>query len=285
MTWACPENVSLAVNVANPRHDADAPAWSGLPMVRDRQSRRRWFAGTLSVAVHALIPLAFLATAPEPDPPAEAEPIIVTLAPPLPPPEPPPAPSEAPTNSSAAATPTPAKTPAKSPPKVKVRPAKAVAEVAPLIATPDPEPPPLPRLGEAQLAGAVTAGSGGGGGGAGAGGSGAGSCDMVRRLQAALRADPDVRAAVARADADAASRGAILVWNGDWLRSPGQSGKGLAGVRQAITMEVAFAPESCRQAPMRGLVLLTLGDGPGSGRLVIGTPQWRWTDLLTRNRG
>ncbi len=254
-------------------------------MVRDRKIRRRWLAGAVSVGAHALIPLAFLASTNEPESLVEAEPMVVTLAPPPLPPDPPPAPSQAPTNSSAAATPTPVEQPAKAPPKVKVRLARAVAEVAPLIATPEPVTPPLPRLGEAQLAGAVVAGSGGGGGGAGAGGSGAGACDMVRRLQNALRADSDVRAAVSRADAEATSRGAIVVWNGDWIQSPGQSGKGLAGVRQAIVMEVAFAPESCRQAPMRGLVLLTLGDGPGSGRLVIGTPQWRWTDLLTRKRG
>ena len=73
---------------------------------------------------------------------------------------------------------------------------------------------------------------------------------------------------------------AILVWNGDWIQSPGEEGKGLAGVRQAISLEVAFAPEACRTQQMHGLVLLTLNDAPGSAGLVLGGGVWRWSDLL-----
>ncbi|MEH6666020.1 MAG: hypothetical protein V7678_14305, partial [Brevundimonas sp.] len=149
-----------------------------------------------------------------------------------------------------------------------------------------PSPPALPVLTSAQTAGARTAGPGAGGGaggagsGAAAGGSG-GGCDMVRRLQDALRGDAEVRAAV-----DAASRRlnaagrAIQVWNGDWLQDGDEAGKGLAGVRQAIAMEVAFAPADCRAEPMRGLVLLSLGDGPGAPRVALGAAAWRWSDLL-----
>ncbi|MEI9963880.1 MAG: hypothetical protein WDM92_03465 [Caulobacteraceae bacterium] len=104
---------------------------------------------------------------------------------------------------------------------------------------------------------------------------------MVRRLQDALRRDRRVQDAVARQ----ADGRALMVWNGDWIRSTGEDGKGLAGVRQAIVMEVAFAPEACRAQPMHGLVLLSLADGAGSGRLALGAGAWRWTDLLLARSG
>jgi hypothetical protein len=121
------------------------------------------------------------------------------------------------------------------------------------------------ELSEAQLAGAASADGGGGGGG--------GECDMARRVQAALRKDPLVRASV-----HAASGRAIMVWNGDWVQAGAEDGKGLAAVREAITWEVAFAPLACRRERVRGLVLLSLNDG--SARLAVGAGEWRWSDLL-----
>lgn len=120
-------------------------------------------------------------------------------------------------------------------------------------------------LGEAQLAGAETAGSGGG--------DGAG-CNMLRRLQVALRKDRRVQAAVGEAG------GALMVWNGDWVRHPGQDGAGLAAVREAILWEVGFAPPACRIEPVKGLVVVTLSDAPGAARLALGSGTWRWQDLL-----
>ena len=101
---------------------------------------------------------------------------------------------------------------------------------------------------------------------------------MVRRLQAALRRDARVQAAAA--EVRRSGPRAVLVWNGDWIQSAGEAGKGLAGVRQAISLEVAFAPEACRAQPVHGLVLITLNDAPGSARLVLGGGVWRWSDLL-----
>jgi hypothetical protein len=147
----------------------------------------------------------------------------------------------------------------------------------------------MATLSDAQLAGATVAGPGGGVGGrggargtGGAGGSGAGDggCDMVRWLQDALRDDPEVRAAVTRAQAEVGPGKALLVWNGDWIRNPGEAGEGLAGVRQAIAMEVAFAPHACRAQPMRGLVLISFSDGAGGPRLALGNGSWRWGDML-----
>lgn len=186
--------------------------------------------------------------------------------------------------------PIPPTTPAPRPP---VRPPKVTPppSVKALPVDPTPAVDPAAIVTEAELSGAITAASGGGAGlggqgtGAGVGSgaaAGAGQCDMVQRLQAALRRDPDVRAAVTAARRQATNPRAIRIWNGDWIRGEGQAGKGLAGLRQAIIMEVGFAPEACRDRPVRGLVLISFDDGPGAAKIALGSGTWRWTDLLNR---
>ncbi|KQS55194.1 hypothetical protein ASG17_03625 [Brevundimonas sp. Leaf363] len=219
-----------------------------------------------------------------------AEPVMVELftPPPVEPPPPPvatPEPGGAPAADAASepAAPTlePA-TPAPARPRLAVAPPPQVETVAaaPVAALASA----LPLLGADQLAGALTAGDGGGGGGSGTGagggnGSGVGACDMVRRVQDRLRATPTVRTAVAEAERTLNASGrAMLVWNGDWLQSGAQAGKGLAGVRQAIALEVAFAPEACRRQSMRGLAVVSLSDG--GPKLALGRAAWRWSDLL-----
>lgn len=137
-----------------------------------------------------------------------------------------------------------------------------------LVKVTSPEPPDNSDiLSESQLAGAAHAGEDGAGGG--------GSCDMARAVQQALRKDPLVRTAVMEANRQGK---AIMMWNGDWVRSGAQEGKGLSAVRQAILWEVGFSAESCRNAPMHGTVLLSLADG--GTRFAIGAGAWRWSDLL-----
>ncbi|WP_309627301.1 hypothetical protein [Brevundimonas sp.] len=265
-----------------------------------RRRRRAWLPGVaVSAALHIGLLAAFLTVAPEPtifsiqSPP---EPVIVSLTPPPPPlpvaePDPPPGPAEP---SQAAEPPAPATlappTPRPRPPAAPRPPRPAPPEVEPLpvaAAPPGPAPAPPPAgLTQAQLAGAATAGSGSGAdgtgtpGGGGGTGSGAGRCDMIRRVQDALRDNPGVVAAATRAHrALPASRRALLVWDGDWVMNPGEEGRGLAGLRQAIAVAIAFAPRECRSQSMRGLVLLTLADGADSPRLALGQSQWRWSDL------
>jgi hypothetical protein len=124
------------------------------------------------------------------------------------------------------------------------------------------------ELTDSDLAGASTSGSGSGGG---------GECNMARRLENALRKDNLVQAAVAVASG---SSKAIMVWNGDWVQSHSEDGKGLAAVREAIIWEIAFAPPACRAQAMHGLMLLSLHDNSGSARLALGHGDWRWSDLL-----
>jgi hypothetical protein len=229
---------------------------------RRKAARRRLLTVAVSVLAHGAILLAIL-SAPRDTPPrrVDLEPMTVQLAvgrPVAPAPAPP---SPAP--------PSPAEPP---PPKAMARPTHAPVADAPLAAGEGPAADQGVELSEAQLAGAATAGSGASGR----------PCDMTRRLQTALRRDARVQAAVAdahRAEGSSSSK-AMLVWNGDWVRSYGQDGAGLAAVREAIMWEVAFAPEACRAEPVHGLILVSLNDAPGAARLVVGSGNWRWSDLL-----
>ena len=209
------------------------------------------------MAFHAGVLFALIATRFEPPAPPEPEPITVDLvdlrpmAEPVRPDDPP--------------RPTPAKPP----------PPRNIFRETPLPPPPDARPMPAgdgpsadgrDELSDAEVATAATAGSGPPGG----------ACNMVRLLQSALRKDALVQSAVA----DANRGKALLVWNGDWVRHRDQEGDGMAAVREAIMWEVGFAPEACRGEPVRGRVLISLNDGPGSARIVMGQGVWRWSDLL-----
>jgi len=125
-------------------------------------------------------------------------------------------------------------------------------------------------LSASQIAGATGVeddGAGGGGGG--------GECDTAKLVQRALRRDPLVRTAVIGANRLGKS---VMLWNGDWVRSGEEEGKGLSAVREAIIWDLAFAPEACRHKREHGLILLSLADG--TTRFAIGTSDWRWSDLL-----
>lgn len=103
---------------------------------------------------------------------------------------------------------------------------------------------------------------------------------MARRLQAALRKDPLVVAAVSRL----AGR-AVMVWKGSWVRNEGEDGAGLSAVREAMIWEIGFAPEACRNQSMRGLVIFSFSQGATSGRLVVGADRWKWSDMLGAHAG
>ena len=230
-----------------------------------RRRRRRLFGGAASLSVHALAFLAIFLTyraAPTPlDPPA-MQASLVTLPKPDPPaPAPPkPAPPEPPKAIKAkaggqhsAVRPTPIRAPA---------PMVLAAAIKPTPDTSD-------LLTQSELAGAAAAGDGGGGD-----GGGGGSCDIAAAVQRALRRDPLVSNALFNAGR---SGQAIKVWNGGWVRSGSEDGKGLAVIREAILWEVGFSPKACREEPVHGLVLLSLAGGT---RIAVGAGEWRWQDVL-----
>ncbi|MFL5297264.1 MAG: hypothetical protein ACJ798_12860 [Phenylobacterium sp.] len=232
---------------------------------RQTDGRRRLLTAAASAVAHAaVIGLLLFAHAEAPQTEPEIEPIPIALVAPPKPPEPPAPPTEDPKP------PTP-KTPP--PPKLHARPPRAPPppDVAPLPAAKGPVAQGTADVSDAELASASTADSGGGGK----------ACNMTAWLQAALRKDPLVKAAVAEAHQGKALR----IWNGDWIRHGEQEGAGLAAAREAIMWEVGFAPLACRNEPVHGLVLISLNDGPGAARLVLGAGNWRWSDLLGPRRG
>jgi len=213
---------------------------------------------------HVALLIAFIYARP---PLTAAEPaamVVALIDPPRPPPEPPPT----------APTPTVvAEAPARPSPRPRPAPWRHIVQRPPPLAQPVPVSQvqgagvtTAVEVGDGDLAGAATAASG----------RGSSACNMAQRLQDALRKDRMVAAAVAQAD-----RGkAIMVWNGDWVRHPGQDGNGLAAVREAILWEVGFAPAACRNERVQGLVILSMNDSPDASRLVVGAGAWRWSDLL-----
>ena len=153
------------------------------------------------------------------------------------------------------------------PPRIAA-PAPVHAAVSPAVDTSD-------VLSDSQLAGLANADDDG----VSRSGGGGGSCEMARIVEQALQRDPLVHTAVE--DAHRLGK-AVMLWNGDWVRSGEQDGKGLSAVREVVMWELAFAPESCRNRPMHGLVLLSLADG--NTRFAIGANEWRWSDLLSVHR-
>jgi hypothetical protein len=215
------------------------------------QRRNRLLAGAVTVGAHIAIFTALFWPHAQPPRPPELPAIEVSL---LDTPKPtPPAPPEPvmiqPGSTQIALVPLP---------PIKSTTARAVAQA--------PAPDNSDLLSASQLAGATAIGEGGGGG---------GTCDMAHAVQQALRRDPLVRTAVEGAHRIGMS---VMLWNGDWVRTGEEEGKGLSAVREAISWEVAFAPEACRNMRMHGLLLLSLADG--STRFAVGADSWRWSDLL-----
>ena len=249
-----------------------------LPMNLEKRGRNRLVGVAGSVVAHLSIFLALVWARPDPPRAPEPVPIVVTLVdertptPPVPPaPAPTPAAPRAPQAAAAAAQPSPAE-PVPAPRIARI--VAAPADVAPLAAGEAKAVGSSDGVSEAELAGAASADAGPPGG----------ACDMARWLQRALRKDPLVQAAVAARPAGGSAGNAIRVWNGDWVQTGGEDGKGLAAVREAIMWEVAFAPPACRAEPVRGLVLISLNTGPGAARLALGSSAWRWSDLLGASR-
>ena len=227
------------------------PGLSREPAVAPVRRKTRLLAGACTVGVHlAVLGLLLLPRASAPPSPIQPEPapIQVSLID-RPKPQPPGPPDVTLVQPQAAALP--------ALPHVTTR-----TQISSALATPDNS----DILSASQLAGAASVGEGGGGG---------GSCDLARAIQQALRRDRLVQTAVE--DANRSGK-AIMLWNGDWVRTGGQEGKGLSAVREAVLWEVGFAPEACRNQRMHGMLLLSLADG--STRFAIGSGEWRWSDLL-----
>lgn len=228
----------------------------------------------LSIAAHLAAFLAIVWVAPrarmvENEPPPMVMATVQPLRPPVSPAPPAPTPEPPAVTPPTPAPPKPEKLPPKRSPRPTPRPPPA--EVVTLAASKDTKGPAVIGMSDAEAAGASAAGSGGGAGG--------GTCDMAKLLQTALRKSPRVQAAVGSAHR-AASGKAFKVWNGDWVRTQSEDGDGLAILREAMLIEIGFAPAACRNQPVQGLVMFTLNDDPGAARFAVGASSWRWADML-----
>ncbi|HWF01316.1 MAG TPA: hypothetical protein VG248_16065 [Caulobacteraceae bacterium] len=232
-------------------------------------ARKRWkaLAGAISLGAHFALVLLILAAVGKspispPTPPVTVEVLTLPLDAPAPAPwsDPaPPAPTPAPVEPAAARAVRPQPAPRASLAR------RAPSAQSELSAGEDASGPGEEAgVSDAELAGAARAG-----------GAGGGACDMAARLEAALGKDRLVRTAVS-----GFSGRAVRVWNGDWVRSEAEDGKGLAAVREAIMWEVAFAPAACRSELVHGLVVVSVPGAQGQVRLALGGAQWRWSDLL-----
>lgn len=238
---------------------------------RSRARRTRLLTAAASLACHLAVLLAFLGAPANPPLRIDPPPMQVRLVELRPEPPAPPAPKPGPEP------PAPAADPPKAPPTPPRKVTARRAPASPAVPSPPldagPQGPSDADVSDAELASAAGVGTARGSGGGGA-------CDMLAWLQRKLRDDRRVQTALA----DVHDGRAIRVWNGDWVRHPGQEGDGLAAVREAIMWEVAFAPEACRRQRVQGLVQVSLNDAPGSARVVMGSADWRWSDVVTRSR-
>jgi hypothetical protein len=233
------------------------------------KKRSRLLSVCVSVGLHSLALWGALSMRVQPPTAHEPPPIVVSIIPLPPPPPIPPTPPQPPS-----ANPTPEPAPA-DPPKrrdvARETPKPPPPEVPVIAAGKAPKPQPGVDLSESDIAGATTSASGAGGG----------TCNMAQWLEGQLRKDRHVQAALARNPTGKP----ILVWNGAWVRHPGEEGEGLAAVREILMWEIAFAPEACRAKPVRGLMILSVNDGPGGARVAFGRGQWTWADMLGARRG
>ncbi|CAN5443820.1 hypothetical protein BH10PSE5_BH10PSE5_12060 [soil metagenome] len=106
------------------------------------------------------------------------------------------------------------------------------------------------------------------------------SCQLAGWLQQALQQDTGVQIALAKIPRPARSvSNALMLWDGQWVEAPAAA-TGIALIRGALRSGIQAAPETCRDEPMRGPVLITLVDDTGSTLLAVGSGEWRWADLL-----
>lgn len=111
--------------------------------------------------------------------------------------------------------------------------------------------------------------------------AGARSCQLTTWLQSALQANADVQADLRTIPRPARSvANAVMIWDGGWVAPRVEAAQGYASLRSALIRGVQAAPADCRAQLVRGPEFMTLGNGPDSFVLAVGSGEWRWGDLL-----
>ncbi len=103
----------------------------------------------------------------------------------------------------------------------------------------------------------------------------AGGCDLTDTVQAALRADPAARAALASLPPRARSvANAVMLWDGRWIGSGDEFGP----IRTIVLAALRSASADCRAATQAGPRLIVVAGRPDFV-LAVGSGRWRWGDL------
>ena len=107
-------------------------------------------------------------------------------------------------------------------------------------------------------------------------------CALTDAVQTALRADPQVHAALAGMPRAARSvAGAVMLWDGRWAAPARLGGDAvLEPLRAAVRARVAAGSLECREARLAGPRLLYVDGEDGSTVLAFGSGDWAWADLL-----
>lgn len=115
---------------------------------------------------------------------------------------------------------------------------------------------------------------------------GGGPCGLTDVIAANLIADQTALAELtAYPPALRSVSNAIQLWNGEWLRTTAGNEPAMPAVRRVISEAVSEGPEACQKASLQGPRFVFVNPvGKEPTILVIGSGEWRWTDLTTPDR-
>lgn len=109
------------------------------------------------------------------------------------------------------------------------------------------------------------------------------TCAMTAWLQGALQENPSIQNVLPMIPRPARSvANAMMLWNAGWVDPDVRAQLGVDALREALTAGIEAAPEACRMQVIRGPELITLVVGDDATVLAIGSGEWRWQDLLTK---
>ena len=107
-------------------------------------------------------------------------------------------------------------------------------------------------------------------------------CALNDQVQAALRASPAVKAALAAMPRTARSvADAMLLWDGHWADAAQLGGAGVATpIRATVAAALRSAPADCLAAPIAGPRFLFVPADGGTRVIALGSGEWSWSQVV-----
>lgn len=115
-----------------------------------------------------------------------------------------------------------------------------------------------------------------------AGAAPGGTCDLTDVVQANLRADPELQAALDRLPrSDRSVASAVMLWDGHWIVGASPAARDtLTKIRAVVIATIEAASLPCRTSSQTGPRLMSLRGEPDT-ILALGSGKWRWADLAS----